>query len=130
MKRDPEAQQLYEAFGELLYMTAMADGIIQLEELDKLDEILQGHPWAEEIKWSFNYETKKHHSIEYLYKKVVDTFEQHGPFSEYQFFVETMEKLAESSNGIDTDEDEFINEITRDIATRLKIDLEKINRNP
>ena len=48
-------EKLYEAFGELLYVVAMADGLIQEEELSALDEVLKGHPWAADIQWSFNY---------------------------------------------------------------------------
>jgi uncharacterized tellurite resistance protein B-like protein len=132
MRKDQEKLRIYEAFGELLYIVAMADGIIQVEETEKLNEILKGHPWSEDIwsediKWSFNYEAKKDHNVEYLYKKVIDTFEQHGADPEYAYFIKAIEQLAEASDGIDEKEGKLINKITKDIAVKLKMDVDKLN---
>jgi len=48
-----EKEKLYETLGELLYVIAKADGLIQEEERASLDELLKSHSWAKEIKWSF-----------------------------------------------------------------------------
>ena len=37
-------EKLYEAFGELLYVVAMADGMIQEEEIETLENVLSEHP--------------------------------------------------------------------------------------
>jgi hypothetical protein len=97
-----------------------------VDELEKLDEILAAHPWANEIKWSFNYEMKKGHSIDFLYRKVVDTFEHHGPDPEYAYFLTAVEQLAASSDGIDEHEEAMINSVARDISKRLKTDFRRI----
>ena len=54
-----DLDKLLEAFGELLYVVAMADGMIQEEEVAALEKVLADHPWASDIKWSFDYERKK-----------------------------------------------------------------------
>lgn len=51
MQDSPE--KLYEAFGELLYVIAMADGLIQENEITALEQVLAENPWAADIKWSF-----------------------------------------------------------------------------
>ena len=66
--------RLYSTFGELLYLVAMSDGVVTENEVNKLDEILKEHPASENIKWSFNYELNSNNSIEYLYKKIIETF--------------------------------------------------------
>lgn len=46
-------ERLYDAFGELLYVIAIADGVIQPEELVELEQIIENHPEGESINWSF-----------------------------------------------------------------------------
>ena len=36
--------RLYQTFGELLYVIAMSDGVIQEKESEVLEEILKAHP--------------------------------------------------------------------------------------
>jgi hypothetical protein len=51
---------LYDAFGELIFLVAMADSLIQPEETAALDKILANHPW-----------TSKNNDPEDIYKKVI-----------------------------------------------------------
>ena len=64
-------ERLYDAFGELIYALAMVDGLIQPSEIEALAKILKGHPWASQIKWSFNYEVKKGIDINDIYEKAL-----------------------------------------------------------
>jgi tellurite resistance protein len=109
-------EKLYEAFGELLYVIAMADGFIQDEEITALEEVLADHPWASDIKWSFNYERKKGTSVDQVYAKVLDYCKFRGPHPEYQKMIEVMKAVATASAGIDADEkavmDGFVNTLT------------------
>ena len=117
-------EKLYEAFGELIYAVAMVDGVIQQEEKDALDKILRGHSWANEIKWSFNYEMEHRNFIDYLYNKVVDACHQAGPQPEYKFLIEIMEEIANASNGIDSAEEKIIESFSKDLTARFRRDLE------
>ncbi|MEZ4829156.1 MAG: TerB family tellurite resistance protein [Bacteroidia bacterium] len=119
--------KLYDVFGELLYVVAMADGIIQPEEKKKLEELVADHPWGEEIKWSFDYEVKQNPDVEDLYKKVILFCQDFGPDPEYQFMIEVMEKVAEASAGIDKDEREVVHNFVTSLTARFRKDIEKIN---
>ena len=59
-----DQEKLYETLGELLFAVAKADGVIQKEEITILNELLKDHPWASEIKWSFDYEVSKDTDVE------------------------------------------------------------------
>ncbi|MEZ4771722.1 MAG: TerB family tellurite resistance protein [Bacteroidia bacterium] len=120
--------KLYDVFGELLYVVAMADGIIQPEETQKLEELIASHPWGEEIKWSFDYEVKQKSDVEDLYKKVILFCQDYGPEPEYQFMIEVMEKVAEASAGIDRQEQEVVDNFVNDLTERFRRDIENINQ--
>lgn len=119
-------EKLYDSFGELVYVIAMADGIIQQEETDTLHKLLVGHPWACEIEWSFNYEKSHHSDIDYLYNKVLDICYQNGPDPEYQNLLEILEAVAAASDGVDIREKAVINKFTSDLIVKFKNDLAKI----
>ena len=95
---------------------AMADGLIQEEEITALERILADHPWAADIQWSFNYERKKKSDVEQVYAKVLDYCKHRGPNAEYQNMIEVMEAIAAASAGIDAEEqavmDSFVNTLT------------------
>jgi len=117
---------LYDAFGELMFLVAMADGAVQAEELSALDKILGNHPWAKEIKWSFDYEASKNNKLEDVYKKVIFACHDNGPDPEFQFMVEVMEAIAAASAGKDAAEDAKIKGFVHDLTERFKRDIEKL----
>ncbi len=112
--------------GELIYAVAKADGIVQAEEVSKLNEILEGHPWASEIRWSFNYEKNRGASVEEVYKKVIDYCKHNGASTEYAEFLDVMKKIAEASHGIDPEEEQIINSFTQDLVERFNTDITKM----
>ncbi|WP_062057154.1 hypothetical protein [Aquimarina longa] len=118
--------RLYQTFGELLYVIAMSDGIIQKEEVKILEEILRGHPKGAVIKWSFDYENEHQSDVETLYKKVIEVFSDNGPDEEYDFMIYALTKIAEVNNGIDSKEEKVITSFSRDLLERFKNDIEKI----
>jgi len=120
-------EKLYSVFGELVYVVAMTDGIIQPEEKKALHDIIASHPWANEIEWSFNYEVEKHQDIDYLYKRVLDACHQNGPDPEYQFLIEVLEAVAKASRS-KKDEKEVIDKFTFELTERLKKDIDKLNK--
>jgi tellurite resistance protein len=119
-------EKLYEAFGELIYAVAKADGKVQDEEIKVLKEVLKSHPWASYIEWSFNYEKSRDHSVEYTYKKAIDIFKQHGPDGEYPKFIEVFKMVADAFGGITDDEQKVIDNFQQDLVSQFKQDLEII----
>ena len=120
-------ERIYDAFGELLYLVARADGLIQPEEVEKLEEILKGHPKAREIKWSFDYERTRRNDPEDLYLKIIERCRENGPDPEYQFLIEMLEEVARASAGIDRDEKGVIEGFVYDLTERFKKDIQDIN---
>ena len=121
-------EKLYEILGELLYVVAMADGRIQLEEREALEKLFEGHPWAAEAIWSFEYELKKKRDVEDVYKKVINFCREYGPAPEYNEFIEAMNKIADSSAGIDEDEEKRISSFSSDLLTRFKEDTDILRK--
>ncbi|UII19157.1 TerB family tellurite resistance protein [Fulvivirga ligni] len=121
-----DKEKLYETLGELLFVIAKADGIIQNEERDSLNELLKNHAWASEIKWSFNYEESKQSSVEETYNKVINFCHSYGPTPEYNEFIDAMKFVAASSQGIDQDESEIINSFSSDLIERFQKDMDKL----
>ncbi|WP_109301818.1 permease [Aquimarina sp. AU474] len=119
-------ERLYQTFGELLYVIAMSDGVIQKEEVETLEEILKGHPKGKDIKWSFDYESNNQNDIETLYKKIIEVFSDNGPDQEYDFMIYALTKIAEASKGISVDEKEVITNFSKDLLERFIKDIEII----
>jgi hypothetical protein len=119
-------EKLYDAFGELIYIVAMADGLIQKEEVEALERILINHPWAKEIIWSFDFEVRRNEDIDFVYTKVLDYCYQNGPDPEYKFLLEILEEVARASDGIHITERAVIKKFTYDLTERFKRDLEKM----
>lgn len=117
---------LYRTFGELLYVIAMSDGLIQKKEVTTLEEILRAHPEGEKIKWSFDYENKNQNDIEGLYKKVMEVLYDNGPDKEYDFLIYALTKIAEVSDGISANEEKVIKSFSRDLLERFKRDIDKL----
>lgn len=122
MQNSPE--KLYEAFGELLYVVAMADGFIQESEITALENVLANNPWAADIKWSFDYKRKKKTSPEEAYYKVLDYCKHAGPQAAYKDMLEVMSAIAKASNGVDEQEQAVVDTFTQTLTERFKKDLE------
>ncbi|MFK7899259.1 MAG: TerB family tellurite resistance protein [Cyclobacteriaceae bacterium] len=114
-----EVEEVYEAFGELLYAVAMADGEIQDEEVQVLNKMLADHQFAKEIKWSFNYETQKATSVTDAYEKALSTMVDFGPFEDYSFLFDALEKVAHAFQGIMPEEQELIENFRSELESQL-----------
>jgi uncharacterized tellurite resistance protein B-like protein len=101
-------EDLYDAFGELLYAICQIDGEVQEAEALKIEELLNGQAGAAEIQWSFKYEFDKKQTVQEAYSKAIDICQQYGAAPEYDFLFDTLEKVAAASNGISTEERELI----------------------
>ncbi len=118
--------RLYDAFGELLYVVAMADGIIQPEEVEMLHEIARKYPFGEDMQWSFDYERANHNDVEDLYQRVLDICYDNGPDPEYQTLIDILEEVAHASSGIDEKEQKVIDRFIFELTERFKKDLGNI----
>ena len=116
-------ERLYDAFGELIYAIAMADGAIQKEEIVTLEKLVRSHPWAKEIRWSFNYEHHKHHSAEEAFDHAINICKLNGPDPEYKYLLEVMTQVAEAFNGIVPQEQKIIEDFKSDLHQRFEQDL-------
>ncbi len=121
-----EKEKLYETLGELLFVVAKADGVIQEEEKEVLSELLKGHAWSEEIKWSFDYESNKNSSVEEVYNKVINACHSYGPSPEYEEFIQAMNLIAEATNGVDENEAKIIDSFSKDLIERFMRDIERL----
>lgn len=119
-------ERLYRTFGELLYVIAKSDGVIQDEEVETLEELLKGHPRADDIKRSFDYEFENDTDIENLYKKVIEVFSDHGPDEEYEYMIYALTKVAEASDGIHAKEQKMIKSFSGDLLKRFRKDIDTL----
>lgn len=108
MSNRPSKIKLYDAMGEMIYAVALADGVIEPAETQKLEEMLKAHPWANAIQWSFNYEMDRKPGIEESFKKAMSVFQAYGPSPEYAFLMETLDQIAKASDGISPEEKRLI----------------------
>ena len=124
-----DKEKLYETLGELLYAVALADGVVQPSETKRLREIVEHHPWGKVIQWSFDYESRKLHTFEEVYKKAINYCHSYGPAAEYQEFIELLNLVADASEGIDRHEELVISNFSKHLIDRFKSDLAKgLNR--
>lgn len=108
--------QLYDALGELIYALAKVDGLVEEAEISKLEEVLQNHPWSSEIKWSFDYESRKEHSVDEAFAKALQTCKDFGPSPEYAFVVEVLKAVAEASDGTSVQESGMIERFQKELT--------------
>lgn len=117
-------EKLYETLGELLYVVAKADGVIQEAEKEALEQLLTAHPWANEVMWSFNYEAAHKPDIADLYVKVISYCHRYGPAPEYDEFIDAMKTIAEAADGVVAEEHKVITSFSKDLIIRFRRDLE------
>lgn len=124
-----DKEKLYETLGELLYAVAIADGVVQSSEIDRLTEIMAHHPWGEQVQWSFNYELEKQRNFKDVYDKAMGYCHSYGPAPEYDEFIELLTLIADASEGIDRHEELVISNFSKHLIQRFKEDLAKgLNR--
>jgi uncharacterized tellurite resistance protein B-like protein len=120
-------ERLYDAFGELIYALAMADGEVQQEEIQTLERILNHHPYAKEIKWSFDYENAKQNTVEEAYQKAILACKDNGPDPEYKYLLDIMMEVAAAFDGIVPQEQKIIENFKTELRERFIHDIETNN---
>jgi len=118
-----DEEKLYDILGELLYVVAKADGVIQDSEREALKTLLQDHKFGKEIAWSFKYEESKENTVEETYSKIIASCHRIGPSPLYAEFIDAMNTIAEASEGIVEDESKVIKSFSHDLIERFKKDM-------
>ncbi len=109
-----QKERLFDAFGELIYAFAMADGNVHEEEVRALESHLENYEGAKSVSWSFNYSIGKEISLNDAYKKAFNACVNIGPISDYEFLFELLDKVAEI-DGVQQSE--------KDLIVKFKTDL-------
>ena len=117
-------ERLIDAFGELIYAVAFADGVVDKKETRALHKILEDHPWASGIEWSFRYEASQHSAVAESYQKALQTFKDYGPAPEYRYLIEILEAVAAASAGKHPNEEKLIQDFQHDLVAQFQKDLE------
>ncbi|HOY18445.1 MAG TPA: hypothetical protein PLC89_14155 [Haliscomenobacter sp.] len=111
-----DTTQLYDALGELIYAVAKVDGLVQDTEISKLKEVLENHPWSNEIKWSFDYENRKENTPDEAFAKALQTCKDFGPSAEYAFVIEVLQAVSEASDGTSVQESGLIDRFQQELT--------------
>jgi len=116
---------LYEAFGKMVYLVAIADGLIQPEETEALERLLVGRDFAPAVQWSF--EELVAHPLDpaAVYEEVMGVFVEHGPDPAYQQLFEILEAVAHASDGLDSEEANVLIDLEVDLRKRFLEDFER-----
>ncbi len=91
-------EKVYEAFGELLYAVARAEGKVKKDTVEQLEKLLEKYSWANDAIWSFKYEKNRKNTFEEAYDHALDVFTENGPMAEYETFFELLDELSEESH--------------------------------
>ncbi len=111
--------RLHDAFGEIIYAVAIADGLIQEEELKLIDEKLAQFSWGEDAKWSFNWERKKETQLKEAYLKALDTLKENGPTKSYYDLINILEEVAKVSDGFEKKEGRVISIFNKSLKSHF-----------
>ena len=114
-------EQLFEAFGEILYALAAVDGNIQQEEKVLISQAIRHHRFEYDILMSFKQGVTKAKTIKEAFGKAMDTFRTYGTFDGYSDFKIILENLARSCHGVSPEEKEIIDEFHKELLTNFKI---------
>ena len=117
MSKEVSKEELYDAFGELLYSICAIDGEIQIEEAKKIEELLTGHEGAAEMMWSFEYEFEHKKTVAEACNKALAICELYGPCTDYTFLIDALKQVAASSNGIGEKENNLITTFEAELTT-------------
>lgn len=111
--------RLHDAFGEIIYAVAIADGLIQEEELKTIDEKLSQVSWGKDAKWSFNWERKKETQLKEAYLKALDTLKENGPTPSYYDLINILEEVAKASDGFEKKEGQVISIFNKSLRSHF-----------
>ena len=116
-------EDVYNAFGEVMYAVALADGAIQQEEIKRFNEIIEKHKFGDKIKWSFFHKKEENTPLKVALEKALDTLTTFGPFEDLPFLFNALEEIAKAFNGIVEQERNLIDNFRKDLHEQFKKDM-------
>ncbi|HSZ72673.1 MAG TPA: hypothetical protein VK750_08345 [Cytophagaceae bacterium] len=114
-------EQLFEAFGEILYALAAVDGKIQQEEKELIMQAIKHHRYEYDILLSFKQEVTKARTITDAFTKAMKTFREYGPFDGYSDFKIILENLAQSCQGVSPEEQQLIDQFHKELLSNFRM---------
>lgn len=111
--------RLHDAFGEIIYAVSIADGLIQEEELNVVNEKLKDLSWGDDAKWSFHWERKKGTDLKTAYLRALETFKENGPTPHYYELIEILEEIAKASDGFERKEGQVISIFNKSLRSHF-----------
>jgi len=118
---DTPNKELQDAFGKVVYALAKIDGEVQQVEIDVFREQIANHEWAQEISLSFEDAKQLDSDPNVVFLKAMRVFRFNGSSEHYPFFIDLLEKIAESHDGVVPEERKMIDRFKESL-------LEGVNR--
>lgn len=112
-----KTDNLYKAFGDLLYAIALSDGDIQTVELERLETDLKQYPEAKNILLSFYQNWENKISVDEAYQKAIAICRDFGPSPKYAFLIELMIAVADAYMGIVPQEKKVLTDFITDMRS-------------
>ena len=100
MMMNKPSNEVLSVFGKILYSLAMADGEVQDAELETLRKIVAKNEWAKEIEFSFTKAMELNMDPHISFLKNMRVFGSRDVEEHMPFFLDLMEKIAESHSGM------------------------------
>jgi len=113
---------LYDAFGELLYSIAKADGSVQNVEIDTLQKLIKEYNGRNNIEFNFNYDLAHSVTLNDAYEKAIQVCIANGPDPEYIHLINMMIEVAKAYMGIVPAEKKLLEKFVSDLKVRFLSD--------
>jgi hypothetical protein len=117
MAKEVSKEELYDAFGELIYAICCIDGEISIEEAKKIEEKLTGYEGAADMMWSFEYEYNNKKTVAESCNKALAVCQLYGACPDYPFLISTLKEIAAASGGISDHEKNLIDSFEKDLLS-------------
>ena len=117
MAKELSKEELYDAFGELIYAICTIDGEISLEEAKKIEEKLTGYEGAADMMWSFEYEYNNKKTVAESCNKALAVCQLYGKCPDYPFLISVLKEIAAASEGISEQENNLINSFEKELLS-------------
>lgn len=117
MAKEISKEELYDAFGELIYAVCTIDGEISVEEAKKIEEKLTGYEGAADMIWSFEYEHNNKKTVAESCNKALAVCQLYGECPDYKFLVSVLKEIAAASGGITEHEKNLIDSFEQELLS-------------
>lgn len=117
MAKEVSKEELYDAFGEMIYAISSIDGEVSIEEAKKIEEMLMGQEGAEEMMWSFKYEFDHKKTVAESCNKALAVCQLYGACPDYTFLIKALKEVAAACRGISDHEKNLIESFENELLS-------------